>query len=180
MFALDVIPWVIVEKGISSLDVREEEVNRAKKQLYKRHLIQRLEEGEACYKIHPLIREFLQSKLRDNSNQNDSKQAFTTIFLEIAQQIPESLTLEDINSVQPSIPHLAEIAENHLDVVADEDIIKVFVGLGRFYEGQGLYTLAEPWREKCLEQVRSRLSENHPNYAHSLNNLAFLYDSQGR
>lgn len=132
LFALDVIPWVIVEKGISSLDVREEEVNRAKKQLYQRNLIQRLEEKEACYKIHPLIREFLQSKLGDNSNKNDFKQAFTAIFVEIAKQIPQSLTLEDIGSVQLAIPHLAEIAENYVDVVADEDIIWVFIGLSSF------------------------------------------------
>jgi len=179
LFALDVIPWVIIETGISSLDVPEKEVNQAKKQLYKRNLTQRLEDGEACYKIHPLIREFLQFKLEDNSNKNDFKQVFTAIFVKIAHEIPESITLEDINSVQLAIPHLAEVAENHVDVVADEDIIWVFVGLSKFYEGQGLYTLAEPCCKRCLTEVRSRLGENHPDTATSLNNLAELYRSQG-
>ncbi|MBE9216352.1 tetratricopeptide repeat protein [Plectonema cf. radiosum LEGE 06105] len=56
----------------------------------------------------------------------------------------------------------------------------VFTGLANFYEGQGLYALAEPWRQQCVSVAKSRLGENHPHVATSLNNLAQLYRSQGK
>ncbi|MBV6627198.1 MAG: tetratricopeptide repeat protein [Rivularia sp. (in: Bacteria)] len=155
LFALDVIPWEFVERGIFSLDVLDKEVNQAKKQLYKRNLIQRLEQGEACYKIHPLIREFLQSKLGNNSNKNDFKQAFAAIFLEIAQQIPQSLTLEDIDSVQLAIPHLAEVAENHPSTATSLN------NLAGIYDSQGRYDEAERLYIQALEICEKILGENH-------------------
>jgi hypothetical protein len=63
LFSPDEIAWEYVESVSKSLSWEKKEVNEAKKQLYKRHLIERLEEGEANYKIHPLIREFLRDKL---------------------------------------------------------------------------------------------------------------------
>jgi tetratricopeptide (TPR) repeat protein len=81
--------------------------------------------------------------------------------------------------VQDTIPHLQEVAQNLIDLVKDEDLIWVFTGLGRFYQGQGLYGLAQPWYEQCLSTVKARLGEEHPDVATSLNNLASLYNSQG-
>ena len=85
-----------------------------------------------------------------------------------------------INSVKNAIPHLTEVAENQLDVVSDENLYWAFTGLARFYNGQGLYSFAEPWLEQCLSTVQSRLGENHLSTATSLNNLAYLYKNQGR
>ena len=64
--------------------------------------------------------------------------------------------------------------------MTDEDLIWPFVGLGRFYEGQGNYSEALPWWEKCLSVVQERLGSEHPSVATSLNNLAGLYKSQGK
>jgi hypothetical protein len=72
------------------------------------------------------------------------------------------------------------VAQNVTDAVSDEDLIWVFTGLGRFYNGQGLYAIAEPWYNQCVEVVKTRLGEEHPSVAASLNNLALLYNSQGR
>ncbi len=58
--------------------------------------------------------------------------------------------------------------------------IWVFDGLGRFYVGQGLYALAQPWYQQSVSIVKSRLGENHPDTATSLNNLANLYLHQGK
>jgi tetratricopeptide (TPR) repeat protein len=180
LFSPDEIAWEYVESVSKSLSWEKKEVNEAKKQLYKRHLIERLEEGEANYKIHPLIREFLRDKLGELEEVNEFKQAFTSTFMEIARTIPQSPTLEFINSVKTAIPHLTEIAENLTDAVSNENLIWAFTGLAWFYNGQGLYTLAEPWYEGCVSAVKSRLGENHPDYGGSLNNLALLYNSQGR
>lgn len=109
-----------------------------------------------------------------------SKKAFAAALVKIAQKIPESLTLEDIKSVQLAIPHLTEVAQNLIDAVEDENLTWVFTGLGKFYQGQGLYTLAAPWYEQGLSTVQTRLGEEHSHVATNLSWLASLYDFQGR
>jgi tetratricopeptide (TPR) repeat protein len=181
LFAADIFVWEWVESMTQSLNWHESDVEVAIEQLYQRHLVQCLEEeSEYYYKIHPLIREFLQLKLIASAEINDLKQAFSSTFIEIAQTIPDSATLELINSVKNAIPHLTEVAENLTDAVSDENLIWVFTGLARFYKEQGLYALAEPCYEQCVSAVKFRLGENHPDYATSLNNLANLYNSQGK
>ncbi|WP_256379269.1 tetratricopeptide repeat protein [Brasilonema sennae] len=108
------------------------------------------------------------------------KRAFAETFIAIAKTIPYSPTRRDIESVKDAIPHLAEVAQNLTDAVSDENLPWVFTGLGRFYEGQGLYALAQPWLEQCVSVVQSRLGEEHPDVAASYNNLALLYYFQGR
>ncbi len=58
--------------------------------------------------------------------------------------------------------------------------MRFFNGLGRFYQGQGLYNLAEPWLEQSLSKIKAKLGNDHPDVAASLNNLALLYNNQGR
>ena len=52
--------------------------------------------------------------------------------------------------------------------------------LGWFYEGQGLYSQAQPWLEKGKEMTEQRFGDEHSDVATSLHNLANLYKSQGR
>jgi tetratricopeptide (TPR) repeat protein len=98
----------------------------------------------------------------------------------VAQDIPQSSTLEEITAVSPAIPHIAEVANHLIQYLSDDDLPWPFVGNARFYNGQGLYNQALPWYEECLEVAKKRLGEEHPDVAASLNNLALLYDSQGR
>ena len=58
--------------------------------------------------------------------------------------------MELINSVKDAVPHLAEAAQNLTDAISDENLTLVFSALSQFYEGQGLYALAEPWCNQCL------------------------------
>ena len=180
LFAPDTIAWKYVESVSESLNWKKTDVRKAKKQLYGRNLIKRLEEQEASYQIHPLIREFLKTKLQASSQINEFKQAFASTLIEIGKTIPFEPTLEVINSVKNAIPHLTEVAQNQLDVVSDENLRSVFSSLGNFYQGRGLYVSAEPWHQQCVLEVKSRLGENDPNYAKSLNNLGILYRRMGR
>lgn len=181
LFAQDIFAWELVESITQSLNWDENVVNTAIEQLHQRHLVDCVEESDIFYyKTHPLIREFLQEKLSAMLEADSFKQAFVTTFIEIAQSIPTSATLEQINSVKNAIPHLAEVAQNLIDVVNDEDLDWAFIGLGRFYNEQGLYRLAEPWLQQFVSTVELRLGDNHPYFATSLNNLALLYYSQGR
>jgi tetratricopeptide (TPR) repeat protein len=98
----------------------------------------------------------------------------------IAQSIGSSPTIDQIEQVRESIAHLEEGVRSWLDSITDENLIWLFVGIVRFYAGQGNYSFAESWNKDCLEVVRKRLGEEHPDVATSLNNLALLYYSQGK
>ncbi|WP_414623938.1 DUF2225 domain-containing protein [Calothrix sp. CCY 0018] len=180
LFNPNAIAWSYVESVSESLSWKKKDVRNAKKQLYGRNVIKRLGEEEASYQIHPLIREFLKVKSQVSVQLKELKQAFTGTFIEISKTILQTLTLEFCNSVKNAISHLTEVAENHLDVVSDENLYWVLVGLGKFYQGQGLYTSAEPWYEKYINEVESRLGKNHQDYATSLACLANLYFYQGK
>jgi len=180
LFAPTVFGWEWIASATELFNCSKSEINTAKKQLYKRHLIERVEDRESGYKIHSLIREFLQAKLLVSEQANEFRQAFAAAFVEIAKKIPESPTHKDIESVKEAIPHLEEVAQNLTDALRHDDLVLPFVGLGSFYQGQGLYALAEPWRKQCLELSKRLLPEDHPHVARSLNNLAGLYKEQGR
>ena len=181
LFTADIFVWEWVESMTQSLNWDDGDVETGIEELYQRHLVQCLEEEDSYYyKIHPLIREFLQTKLNESEHKSDYIQSFCEKFIEIGDTIPETTTLEIINSVKSAIPHLTEVAENHLDAVSDENLYPVFIGLGKFYQGQGLYALAEPWYEKYVEVVNSHFGENDSKYATSLNWLGYLYKAQGK
>ncbi|WP_246275704.1 tetratricopeptide repeat protein, partial [Brasilonema bromeliae] len=183
LFAPAPIPWQLVELCLPDVDAEELEESRDDK-LLNLHLLQRKEKG--IYQLHPLLREFFQAKLTELDPPNppyqggDLKQAFATAMIAVAKNIPENATREQVTVISPAIPHLAEVANNLIQCVRDEDLIWAFVGNALFYNSQGLYDQAEPWYKQCLEVTKKRLGDEHPDVATSLNNLANLYDSQGR
>ncbi|MEM6402650.1 MAG: tetratricopeptide repeat protein [Cyanobacteria bacterium P01_D01_bin.116] len=193
LFAPDVIPWRLVEKVSQQLNWNLNDVKKARIQLYEFNLIQIVSSEDNFYRVHVLIRDFfnseltsvsfwkgLQNKVSGVKTAEDLKQAFVKVMLSIARKVPQTPTRSEIESVEDAIPHLKEVAEKLIGLVEDEDLVRAFLGIAWFYEGQGLYTLAEPWLEQCLSTTKQRLGEKHPNVASSLNNLAYLYDSQGR
>ncbi len=177
LFAAAPIPWKLVEQSLPEEDGEDLEEIRDDK-LLNLHLLQR--KGEGIYQLHPLLREFFQYKLTGLDKGEELKRSLCRIMVAVAQDIPYSPTLQQINDVIPAIPHLAEVANNLIQYIDDEDLPWVFVGNARFYNGQGLYNQALPWYEQCLEVTKKRLGEEHRIVAESLNNLALLYNSQGR
>nr|WP_277883915.1 tetratricopeptide repeat protein [Nostoc sp. FACHB-888] len=197
----DLVIWVATGGGEAEnqqqrqLTLSEDELNAAKKQLYGRNLLQLVEDSEGYYKIHALVRWFLQAQLAEAGEiQSVLETTFATAMIGFAQILPDSPTSEQIESIRDIVPHLedlgkriiAEIKEAteaqiiSLASVPSDEVIWVFVGITRFYEGQGLYKLAEPWSEECVNVCQSLFAGDHPDVATSLNNLALLYKSQGR
>ncbi len=184
LFALSEIPWELVQLCLPEWDEEELEVLR-NRQLVNGHLLMRSESGE--YKLHQLLREFFASKVSEPERKS-LKTAFAKSLIGVAQQIPETPTLEQIATLTPAIPHLKELATDLLNLQTQEDLyipddnnlITVFVRIGWFHQGQGFYAEAEPWYEDSLAVVRSLLGEQHPDVATSLHNLANLYHDQGR
>ncbi|WP_293047637.1 tetratricopeptide repeat protein [Moorena sp. SIO1F2] len=135
---------------------------------------------QQTYQLHQRIREFFQIKLAQLPEADCYKQRFCQTMVAVAKKIPKTPTRDQIAAVTPAIPHLAEAATVLTDWLRDEDLIWLFIGLGRFYYGQGTYDHSESWYEKCLEITRSRLGKEHPDVATILNNLGLLYHSIGR
>ncbi|MEA5499578.1 FxSxx-COOH system tetratricopeptide repeat protein [Limnoraphis robusta] len=178
LLALAPIPWSLVESCFPEIDEEDLEDWRDDK-LVKLNLLQRVEEN--TYQFHPLIQEFLKTKLEEFPSQVDEwKRSICQAIAAVAKEIPKTPTRNDILAVTLTIPHIEEVAENLTNYLTDEDLIQPFIGLGRFYEGQGFYSQAEPWYENFLNITQNRLGQQHPDVATSLNNLANLYYSQGK
>ena len=176
LFALAPIPWDLVESVETGQDA--EDLEDARVELESLHLLQ----GENTYRLHQLIREFFQEKLAQATQADDLKRAFALALVAGAKQIPQtqSITRELSVALNPTIPHLAEVANSLTQYLSDEDIITPFRGLGRLYRSQGFYNEASVWFEHCLEIAKKRLGSEHYEVAESLNNLGLLYYDMGR
>ncbi|MCL2932163.1 MAG: tetratricopeptide repeat protein [Trichodesmium sp. MAG_R03] len=177
LFAAAKIPWNLVEQCLSDVDEEELEDRRDEKLLHL-SLLQSL--GENCYEFHPLIREFFRNKLSGLDFVEEMKQNICRVIVGVARKIPYDITVEQVKEVEIDIPHITEIADNLAEYLSDDDLITPFIGLGRFYEDQGLYPLAQPWLEKGKEIAEKRLDKNNSGIATVCNNLALLYYSQGK
>lgn len=186
LFALADIPWWLVEGAYHYLPTSEdEEINlevleEARADLLNCHLLKST--SDAACRLHPLIREFLRGKREESIEVNELKEAFVNATWAVADQIPDSPTYQRIQMAAPAIPHVAEIAKDKdlRDLLNDKYLTVPFVGLGRFYNGQGLYDLGLPWFEQCLSVTRSHFGSEHSEVATSLSNLACAYKALGR
>ena len=136
--------------------------------------------GDGWYELHTLIRHYLRDKLEESEVKETAKKAYCAVMVNVAKNIKPTLTLEDIAIIKPLIDHLKIAAEEFNQWLEDEDLIWPFVGLGRFYQSQGIYHQVVPYFEQCLTLSEQRLGKNHPTVATVLNNLGFLYTSQGK
>ncbi len=183
LFAPVAIAWTLLEDTAKSTEITESELEEARGQLDNSHLMQPVDEDYSFYRIHPLVREFFQRQLQEIPEINSRYRcAFVETLLTIAGNIPQTPTREIIAAVTPAIPHLQLVSQTMLDDIPnpEDNLIQVFLGLALFYKGQGEYNLAAVTFTKCCEEIQSRLGENHPHVATSLNNLAGLYCFQGR
>jgi tetratricopeptide (TPR) repeat protein len=178
MFAIAPIPWSLVERCQPEVEPDDLEDTRDDG-LMARSLLKRV--GDSSYQLHQIVHEYFRIKLGERVDRCQAiKVTFWQVMVEIAQSIDDSPTIDLIEQVRESIAHLEEGVRSWLDNIADEDLIWPFLGIGRFYQGQGNYSFAEPWDRDCLEVTQQRLGEEHPSVATSMNNLAGLYSSQGK
>ncbi|WP_425214493.1 tetratricopeptide repeat protein, partial [Tumidithrix helvetica] len=182
LFAPVEILWELVEAIGANAEITEAELNEARGQLDSLHLIQPIDEECDFYKIHTLVREFFRAKLLKAEENCQFRQAFVTSLLRIAKQIPQSPTQDLIARVAPAIPHLDLLSREMLGDILhlEEDLSWAFIGIAWFYEGQGIYALAEDPCQRWLKATKELLGDRHPDVATSINNLALLCYSQGK
>ena len=132
------------------------------------------------YDLHTLIRMYLRDKLEASAFKEEAKRAYCQVMVGIAKTIKRTLTLKDIDNLEPDIEHLKVVAEELDQWLDNEDLTWSFYGLSAFYRAQGLYQQGVLYCERCLTLSEQRLGKNHPDVATSLNNLAELYRAQGK
>ncbi len=186
LFALTPIPWSLVEQCLIPLPsplkrgkpMDEEDLEDIRDGvLVKGSLLQRI--GEGTYQLHQLLREFLHDKLELSAEADHLKQNYCQVMVAVAKEIPDKPTRELIVSKTFAMPHLERVATDLTNFLSDENLIQPFIGLGRFYKGQGFFLSAKPWYKQCLSVTRARLGADHPAVATSLNELATLYHFGG-
>ena len=182
-FAPAEIPWEDgVEPTIKLLGWDDEAIKKGRIQLNNLHLISIQEDKNI--RIHPLLREYFryQGDQMGEEFVRSIQKSIAISMLTIAKSIPQAPAKDFLEKISVYIPHLHEVSEYMLDDIPnpDENLSWVFIGIARFYQGKGLYSLAEDPYKKCLISVQNILGKNHPAFATSLNNLASLYYSQGR
>lgn len=175
LYALAAIPFSI--EWIEDED-EQEKWEKALRDLQHWHLLQ--EVRQETYRLHPLIRQFLQKRLDELTEAEEMKRSFAALIVAMARQIPVTPTQDDIVNVSLFIPHIEEVASNLLESLSDEHLDQPFIGLGRFYLGQGFYKQAASWLEQCLTVNQDRFSSEHPRTANSLINLASVYKEQAQ
>ncbi|MGD1701782.1 tetratricopeptide repeat protein [Dapis sp. BLCC M229] len=176
LYALAPIRFRLSLYGIE--DYKEKQVWKiALGDLLNLNLLKEVESG--VYSLHPLVREFLQIKLRKYPDADELKRGFVVAMVEAARKIPDDITLEQVEEVEVDIPHVAEVAENLTEYLSDDHLITPFVGLGRFYDAQGFYPKAQSWYEKCKE-IAEQCLEGKPAVASVYIYLAESYRFQGK
>ena len=175
LFALAPIPQELLAMPVSEEDW--ENVEDALVELADLHLVKSL--PEEAYLLHSLIREFLHTK-EAQFDASQLKKVVCKVIVAKGEEIPHNITVDQVTTLSAFIPHLREVANHIPNYLADEDLTKPFTGLERFYQGQGLYNLAESWLVQGKEIVLTRLGKNNADTALILNNLANLYHLQGR
>ncbi len=177
LFAQTPIPWSLIESAASASNL-EFDIKAHCNILIQQYLLQ--EVAEDTYQIHARIRELLHLRVEELTAADELKRGFCQTMVAAAQSIFQTSTQIEIAKASLVIPHLAEAATVDRDWLSNEDLIWPFVGLGRFYQGQGAYEQALLWYEQCLSTAKERLGEEHPDVAQSLNKLAELYRSTER
>ena len=181
LMAPAVIPWKLVERcwGTEADQAKSSELLDAQAELLRTNLLRWEQDG--LYKLHPLVRLFLRLKSQEKPDQAQHwrTQLATGVAAVTREMIPVNITLEQVVEVRPFIPHLAQIATDDSALLHDNYLVWPYIGIGRFFEGQGDFIGSLPWRLECLSQCEQRLGRDHPETATSLNNLALLYNSLG-
>jgi tetratricopeptide (TPR) repeat protein len=175
-FAPADIPWQdLVEPTVKSLGWDEAAVRKGLIQLANLHLISIREQKDI--QINSLLREYFrwQGDLEGDDFIHFLQRSIVTTGISISKAIPENLVKADFERIQPAIPHLELLNREMLKDTPQEDLEWTFLGVGRYYSGQGLYASALVSSQACLVALEERLGSDHPKTAISLHNLACTY-----
>ncbi len=136
--------------------------------------------GQQQYQLHALLRSYCREKLEASAVAEAAKRLFCRLLVEKAQQVPQTVTLSDIATFDPLLPHWAIVATTLSPWLGNKNLLWPFEAQASLYQGQCLFTEAENWYRASVDLCKAQLGDRHPSTATSTNNLAGLYRSMGR
>ena len=187
-FAPDAIPFVLLTRGVSKVGA---EVRSVVGKAYRdplvihdllrplgRFSLIRSDGDEETYSIHRMVQEVPQEMAMDDTGRRLwSERAFRTV----AQAFP---AVEYVNWPLCSrlLPHaLSVISRVGQDCMNSPDAGQILDAVARYMDQRGQYAEAEPLHLQARGRSDAESwSEEHPDYAASLNNLAELYLTTGQ
>jgi tetratricopeptide (TPR) repeat protein len=104
LFALAPIPWDLVESVETGQDA--EDLEEARVELESLHLLQ----GEGTYRLHQLIREFLQGKLEQLEQARNMKHNFVVVMGTAAEKLSSKNASNSFQVATHLMPHIANSA----------------------------------------------------------------------
>lgn len=190
LFALAPINWELVIESLEDEKEKEEWDDAKDEKLVSLSLIKETESDS--YQLHQLVREYFRYKLKQMPDAEIIKNNFCKIMVEQSKYISDTidqerifdtLTKKQLEQIEPLIPHLEELArntrkneflENYLEI---QELISLFTGIGKFYQGKTYFNTAEYWYKKCIESIYSNKQQDLTN---CLINLGELYEVNGK
>ncbi|MFN9623417.1 MAG: tetratricopeptide repeat protein, partial [Cyanobacteriota bacterium] len=195
-----VIPWELVE----ACRLPEQEVEEGsafgeqQSELRRAQLLERL--GEGRHRLHPLVRQFIRLQSREleavagrwrglfrwrrRSRSGVSarwRRQLAAVAAEICRErIPQTLTLAQVEALEPVLPHIRQVAEHCAGELSAEDLLLPYTGLAWVAEHQAVFSDALRWKRQGLAECEKRLGPKHPGTATALNNLATLLKATNR
>ncbi len=136
LFEVDPIPYKLI-KELCPIENEDDLEDILEDSLINSSLIKDL--GNQIYEIHTLIHQYLREKLEASNISTEVKKAYCQLMVSIAKEIPEQPVKTDIEGLTLIIPHLSVAAKELNQWIEDDDLIWPYVGISRFYEGQGFY-----------------------------------------
>lgn len=126
--------------------------------------------------IHRLVQEVLRSAMDDNGQRQWAEQvveAVTAVF-------PDG-DFENWEQCDRLLPHaLVVVRWQQQHVIETESAGRLLNQIGEYLDDRARYGEAETLYKEALAMRRRLFGDEHPDIAHSFNNLALLYDNQGR
>ncbi|MBD2318911.1 tetratricopeptide repeat protein [Phormidium tenue] len=178
LFAETQVSWSLIELCWIDKDLEEIEETRDS-ELLNLHLLQRT--NFESYRLHPLIRSFIQTKLEQSLHVHTLKEHFCKTMVEIAQKNTNTPTDKPyLVPIDLVIPHLEEVVNNLFTYLNDKERIIAYSSLGWFYKFKGLYIQSEKWYSQCLLTSQIYFGMDSLDVATNLNRLASIYSLQGR
>jgi len=98
-------------------------------------------QGDVLNYMHQLIREFSKHKLSHSYQEDHFKQTFAMTMAEEACKIPETITSDFVQVFLSLIPHVTEAVNYFTVYLNGDDVVRLFVSLGRFYPYNDTYIL---------------------------------------
>jgi tetratricopeptide (TPR) repeat protein len=177
-----VIPWELVEAcRLPELEVEEGSAfGDQQAELLRTQFLERA--GPGLYQLHPLVRQFLRLQSQEQLElvARWRKQLAAAVAGVCREQIPQTLTLEQVQELETVLPHIRLVAEQLAEELDEENLSWPTTGLARVAMHQAAFDEALKWYQLALELSEVRLGPNHPSKATALNNLALQLQATNR